>query len=80
MPMLSVIVVTVVCYSWTKPTTSQAILSLLLQKSKSLAKRQRQEAEETKADKAAKKMRLEMKQRGHVVCYQCMLVALSPGA
>ncbi|KAL3155385.1 hypothetical protein ABBQ38_010943 [Trebouxia sp. C0009 RCD-2024] len=38
----------------------------ILSKSKSVAKRQREEAEETKADKAAKKMRLEMKQRGHV--------------
>lgn len=45
----------------------------LLQKSKSVAKRQREEAEESKADKAAKKMRLEMKQRGHVVCQHCML-------
>ena len=53
--------------------------TLLLQKSKSVAKRQREEAEESKADKAAKKMRLEMKQRGHVVCSHCMLKALSCG-
>lgn len=51
----------------------QAVCPLLLQKSKSVAKRQREEAEETKADKAAKKMRLEMKQRGHVVRYPCTL-------
>ena len=38
-----------------------------MQKSKSVAKRQREEAAESNADKAAKKMRLEMKQRGHVV-------------
>ena len=38
-----------------------------MQKSKSVAKRQREDAEESKADKAAKKMRLEMRQRGHAV-------------
>ncbi|KAL0051544.1 hypothetical protein WJX82_009594 [Trebouxia sp. C0006] len=38
----------------------------ILSKSKSVAKRQREDAEESKADKAAKKMRLEMRQRGHV--------------
>lgn len=38
----------------------------ILSKSKSVAKRQREEAAESNADKAAKKMRLEMKQRGHV--------------
>ena len=41
---------------------------LLVQKSKSVAKRRREEAAETNADKAAKRMRLEMRQRGHVVC------------
>ena len=41
--------------------------SRLLQKSKSVAKRQREEAEESKIDRAAKKIRLEMRQRGHVV-------------
>ncbi|DBB00102.1 TPA: hypothetical protein ACH3X1_013955 [Trebouxia sp. C0004] len=38
----------------------------ILSKSKSVAKRHREDAEESKADKAAKKMRLEMRQRGHV--------------
>ncbi|KAA6430059.1 hypothetical protein WJX79_009718 [Trebouxia sp. C0005] len=38
----------------------------ILSKSKSVAKRQREDAEESKAVKAAKKMRLEMRQRGHV--------------
>ena len=48
----------------------------LLQKSKSVAKRQREDAEESKADKAAKKMRLEMRQRGHVVSSCCLLNTL----
>ena len=37
-----------------------------MQASKSLAKRQREETEATAAQKAAKKLRQEMKQRGHV--------------
>jgi len=47
-----------------------------MQKSKSVAKRQREDAEESKADKAAKKMRLEMRQRGHVVRHSSCRVAV----
>ena len=38
-----------------------------MQKSKSVAKRQAEEAADTKADRAAKRLRLEMKHRGHEV-------------
>ncbi len=41
-----------------------------------MAKRQREDAEESKADKAAKKMRLEMRQRGHAVRQSSCRVAV----
>ena len=39
----------------------------MVQGSKSMAKRQREEAEHNKSDRAAKKLRLQMRQRGHLV-------------
>lgn len=48
------------------PETYPLVLTPFVQASKSLAKRQREETEVTAAQKAAKKLRQEMKQRGHV--------------